>query len=76
MKQKILLVSLIAAIIATGLGTYSILYNSDKSLYLAFVSGLFGIASFFVGSVYPTDSEQIHVNNPEQLSSTITTKVI
>lgn len=67
MKQKILLISLGAAGLATLLGIlgiYSETVNADGDaitslvstahyLQLAGVSGLFGIASFFVGLAYP-----------------------
>ncbi len=61
MKQYILIASLVAAAVATGLGVWAVLdqyavdsFLSSSRLYqLAGISGLFSIASFFVGMVYP-----------------------
>lgn len=54
MKTYILGMSLGASGLATMLGIYSVIGNSHLSLICAGMTGLFGIASFFVGLAYPS----------------------
>lgn len=76
MKQKILMVSLSSALLASVFGIVAVLHQGSIStgeealstlvttarLYqLAGISGLFGIASFFVGLAYPASVTETHV---------------
>lgn len=90
MKRSILLISLGAAIVASGFGVAAVLsqdvphtieglersadtFMTVARLYqLAGISGLFGIASFFVGLAYPAGQTSILEYN----GSTETRKVV
>lgn len=53
MKTYILGISLGASGLATLLGIYGVLASSQLGVVCAGITGLFGIASFFVGLAYP-----------------------
>ena len=62
-KQKVLLTSLTSAVLATGISIYQINnvtladeLNLITKLSSAWFLGLFSVASFFIGLVYPKDS--------------------
>lgn len=84
MKQKILLTSLGAAGLATifgigavwgqgvgyGHGAEGAFITTVRLYQLAGISGLFGIASFFVGLAYPVTSTVTNVGGDGEMTST------
>lgn len=67
MKQKILLVSLMATVVATTLGLVACGFGA-MYFKLGFIVGLFSVSTFIIGSIYPV--EVVHEETYDKESQT------